>query len=38
MSENINNKSLQNMGYDTKQEICGYGFRTLACSALIESG
>lgn len=26
------------MGYDTKQDICGHGFRTLACSALIESG
>ena len=26
------------MGYDTTQDICGHGFRTLACSALIESG
>lgn len=26
------------MGYDTKQDICGNGFRILACSALIESG
>lgn len=25
------------MGYDTTQDICGRGFRTLACSALIES-
>lgn len=37
MSENTNNKSLQNMGYDTKQDICGHCFRTLAYSALIES-
>ncbi|TFZ25637.1 hypothetical protein DM870_26055 [Escherichia coli] len=26
------------MGYDTTQDICGHGFRTMACSALIESG
>jgi hypothetical protein len=26
------------MGYDTTQDICAHGFRTLACSALIESG
>lgn len=26
------------MGYDTTQDIYGHGFRTLACSALIESG
>ena len=38
MSENTINKALRNMGYDTKQDICGHGFRTLACSALIESG
>ena len=38
MSENTLNKALRNMGYDTKQDICGHGFRTLACSALIESG
>ncbi|MBD8164591.1 tyrosine-type recombinase/integrase [Erwinia persicina] len=38
MSENTVNKALRNMGYDTKQDICGHGFRTLACSALIESG
>ncbi|TCT88991.1 hypothetical protein EDC48_107178 [Gibbsiella quercinecans] len=25
------------MGYDTKTDLCGHGFRTLACSALIES-
>ncbi|ENA2964367.1 integrase arm-type DNA-binding domain-containing protein [Escherichia coli] len=38
MSENTINKALRNMGYETKQDICGHGFRTLACSALIESG
>ncbi len=26
------------MGYDTKIEVCGHGFRTMACSSLIESG
>ena len=26
------------MGYDTKNEICGHGFRAMACSALMESG
>ncbi|MFP3366834.1 hypothetical protein R0J93_24640, partial [Pseudoalteromonas sp. SIMBA_148] len=25
-------------GYDTKTEVCGHGFRTMACSSLIESG
>lgn len=38
MSENTINKALRNMGYDTKQDICGHGFLTLACNALIESG
>lgn len=38
MSENTINKALRKMGYDTRQDICGHGFRTLACSALIESG
>lgn len=38
MSEGTVNKALQNMGYDTKMEICGHGFRTMACSSLIESG
>lgn len=36
--ENMINKALRKMGYDTTQDICGHGFRTLACSALIESG
>lgn len=38
MSENTVNKALSNMGYDTKTELCGHGFRAMACSALIESG
>lgn len=38
MSENTVNKALRVMGYDTKVEVCGHGFRTMACSALIESG
>lgn len=38
MSENTVNKALRVMGYDTKTEMCGYGFRTMACSSLIESG
>lgn len=38
MSENTVNSTLRKMGYDTKTEICGHGFRSMACSALIESG
>jgi len=38
MSENTINKALRRMGYDTKADICGHGFRTMACSALVESG
>ncbi|TFF04868.1 DUF4102 domain-containing protein [Pseudomonas sp. BCA14] len=38
MSENTVNSALRNMGYDTKTDICGHGFRSMACSALIESG
>lgn len=38
MSENTINKALRVMGYDTRTEICGHGFRAMACSALIESG
>lgn len=36
MSENTVNKALRVMGYDTKVEVCGHGFRTMACSSLIE--
>lgn len=38
MSENTVNKALRVMGYDTNVEVCGHGFRTMACSSLIESG
>lgn len=38
MSENTVNKSLRRMGYDTKVDVCGHGFRSMACSALVESG
>ncbi|MCV8263842.1 site-specific integrase, partial [Escherichia coli] len=38
MCENTVNKALRLMGYDTKNEICGHGFRAMACSALMESG
>lgn len=38
MSENTINHALSSMGYDTKTQLCGHGFRTMACSALIESG
>ncbi|HIE5329756.1 TPA: tyrosine-type recombinase/integrase [Proteus mirabilis] len=37
MSENTVNNALRVMGYDTKTEVCGHGFRTMACSSLIES-
>lgn len=38
LSENTINKALRIMGYDTRTELCGHGFRTMACSALVESG
>ncbi|HDT1950992.1 TPA: integrase arm-type DNA-binding domain-containing protein [Klebsiella pneumoniae] len=38
MCENTINKALRLMGYDTKNDVCGHGFRTMACSALMESG
>jgi len=38
MSENTINAALRRMGYDTKTEVCGHGFRAMACSALVESG
>lgn len=38
MSENTTNAALRRMGYDTKTEVCGHGFRAMACSALVESG
>lgn len=38
MSENTINAALRRMGYDTKADVCGHGFRAMACSALMESG
>ncbi|QLR43806.1 tyrosine-type recombinase/integrase [Enterobacter sp. RHBSTW-00994] len=38
MSDNTINKALRVMGYNTQKEICGHGFRAMACSALSESG
>ncbi|MDD2106819.1 tyrosine-type recombinase/integrase [Pseudomonas asiatica] len=38
MSENTVNKALRRMGYDTQKDVCGHGFRAMACSALVESG
>ena len=38
MSENTVNTALRTMGYDTKTEVCGHGFRTMARGALGESG
>lgn len=38
ISENTVNKSLRRMGYDTKVDVCGHGFRAMACTALVESG
>jgi integrase len=38
MSENTVNNALRAMGYDTKTEVCGHGFRTMARGALGESG
>ncbi len=38
LSEGTVNKALERMGYCTKTQVCGHGFRAMACSALIESG
>lgn len=38
MSENTVNNALRLMGYDTKVDVCGHGFRAMACSSLVESG
>ncbi|EHQ7797709.1 site-specific integrase, partial [Salmonella enterica] len=37
MSENTVNRALRLMGHDTKADVCGHGFRAMACSALVES-
>ncbi|SEQ09810.1 Phage integrase family protein [Rosenbergiella nectarea] len=38
MSENTVNTAPHTMGYDTKTEVCGHGFRTMARGAIGESG
>lgn len=38
MSESTVNTALRGMGYFTKTEVCGHGYRAMACSALIECG
>jgi integrase len=38
MSENTVNAALRTIGYDTKADICGHGFRAMAYIALVESG
>ncbi len=38
MSENIINNALRNMGFDTKTDVCGHGFRSMTCSTMIEFG
>jgi len=37
ISESTINKTLRRMGYDTDKDICGHGFRGMACSALVQS-
>ncbi|NDX18370.1 tyrosine-type recombinase/integrase [Acinetobacter baumannii] len=37
MSETTINKTLRRLGYDTNTEVCGHGFRGMACAALIQS-
>ncbi|MES3040405.1 MAG: integrase arm-type DNA-binding domain-containing protein [Pseudomonadota bacterium] len=38
ISEGTINQALQRMGYDSKADVCGHGFRTMACGALVQSG
>lgn len=38
ISENTVNQLLRRVGYDTKQDVCLHGFRTMMVSALNESG
>ena len=38
MSENKVNSALRAMGYDTKTEVCGHGFRTMTRGVLGEPG
>lgn len=38
MCENRINTILRSMGYHTRNDVCAHGFRTMACSTLVESG
>lgn len=38
MRKNIVNSALRAMGYDTKTELCGHGFRTMVLGAMDELG
>src|SRR5690606_21752383 len=37
ISETTINNTLRRLGYDTQQDVCGHGFRGMACSALVQS-
>lgn len=37
ISESTINNTLRRLGYDTQKDICGHGFRGMACSALVQS-
>ena len=37
ISETTVNNTLRRIGYDTTQDVCGHGFRGMACSALVQS-
>lgn len=37
ISESTINKTLRRIGYDTTSDVCGHGFRGMACSALVQS-
>src|SRR5690606_30125321 len=37
ISESTINNTLRRLGYDTQQDVCGHGFRGMACSALVQS-
>lgn len=37
LSESTINQALQRMGYDTKADVCGHGFRAMACGSLVQS-
>lgn len=38
INKNAINNLLRKAGFDTQKEVCAHGFRTMACSALNESG